>query len=390
MGAVAGDAYRGGSTEAPAGEATRPLRQIAVVVAFASLLAPAPGLGFVPLHREPDPQGSPRWSAGAHAEIGFAGLQGGLRVAVEPGFAAAIVGAVTGAEDPADIAAVEVAVAAAFDAWTSPVLRFEIEFDGPAERGTGAGAEIDLFAVPGTDPVFADNTFFGLASWRTAELAARELTNGTVLPGPALIGADLFFNLDRLALAAPLFTREQQPAAIQRLVMHELGHAIGLNHPNQYPQANLDTDDDPFNEMIIDPRDPFAGLVQSPNVDADAVMSNSPVSGLGPLLFTTLRNDDRGGRDVLYPALIEPRPACTGDCDGDGAVDVDELVLAVRIARGLASLDACPAFTADEGDGIEDAELVLAVRHALEGCAPAVATRARAVITDDTIGCGLH
>jgi len=362
------------------------------VLALAAWLAPALALAFVPLHREPDAPGCPRWSAGAHAEIGFAGLQGGLRVAVEPGFAEALVLAVTGETAPADVVAVEAAVAAAFAAWESPVLAFDVELDGPAERGPEVGAEIDLFAVPGSDPAFEGNTFFGVTSWRTAALAGRELTNGTVLPGPALVGADVFVNLDRLALVAPIFSRQQQLDAIQRLLMHEIGHAIGLNHPNQYPQANLDTDVDPFNEIVVDPLDPFAGLAQSSNVDGDAVMSNSPTSGLGALLFTALRNDDRGGRSVLYPSLLEPPPACTGDCDGDGGVHVDELVLAVRIARGLSSLDACPAFAVGEGESIGDADLLLAVSNALAGCArvSSSAAAARTAVEDHSIGCALE
>lgn len=363
-------------------------RRLALPVVLA--LTPALAAAFVPLHREPDPVGAPRWSAAAHPEIGFAGLEGGIHVAVVDGFAETLALRVTGRAEPADVADLEAAVLAAFAAWTNPALAFVIDFDGPAERGPGAGAEIDLVAVPGTDPVFAGNTFFGLASWQTAELEQRELANGTVLRGPALIGVDIFLNVDRIAAVAPLFTREQQLAAIQRLLMHEIGHAIGLNHPNQFPQANLDTDDDPLNEMVIDPFDPFADLIQSPNVDGDAVMSNSPTSGIGALLFTALRNDDRGGRDVLYPALPGPPPECAGDCNGDGLVEIDELVLAVRILLGEAAAEECPAFGED---GRVDAErLRLVVGRALAGCPgrPPAAAQARVAVRQQAVGCGLE
>jgi hypothetical protein len=66
---------------------------------------------------------------------------------------------------------------------------------------------------------------------------------------------------------------------------------------------------------------------------------------------------------VLLPALT--RAAVIGDCDGNGAVTVDELVSGVNIALGLAPLSRCPAFDAN-GDGMVSIdELVRAVSVAL-------------------------
>lgn len=39
--------------------------------------------------------------------------------------------------------------------------------------------------------------------------------------------------------------------------------------------------------------------------------------------------------------------ACVGDCDGGGAVSIDELVTGVGIAQGLRPTDACAAFDAE-------------------------------------------
>src|SRR5262245_21061795 len=41
---------------------------------------------------------------------------------------------------------------------------------------------------------------------------------------------------------------------------------------------------------------------------------------------------------------------CIGDCNGDGAISINELILGVQIALGEAPLAACPAFDAN-GDG---------------------------------------
>jgi hypothetical protein len=60
--------------------------------------------------------------------------------------------------------------------------------------------------------------------------------------------------------------------------------------------------------------------------------------------------------------------ACAGDCNGDGAVTVDELIKGVNIALGSASRDQCPSFDTN-GDGeVTVDELVHAVNNALSGC----------------------
>jgi hypothetical protein len=61
-------------------------------------------------------------------------------------------------------------------------------------------------------------------------------------------------------------------------------------------------------------------------------------------------------------------PICPGDCDGNGEVTIDEILLGVTIAMGTASLDLCPAMDSD-GDGeVTIDDLMRAVAAALEGC----------------------
>jgi hypothetical protein len=71
------------------------------------------------------------------------------------------------------------------------------------------------------------------------------------------------------------------------------------------------------------------------------------------------------------PILATPVPtplSCVGDCDGDGAVTVDELLTGVSLALGLLSLVACPPFDFN-GDGwVTIDELLSAVNAALSGC----------------------
>ncbi len=57
-----------------------------------------------------------------------------------------------------------------------------------------------------------------------------------------------------------------------------------------------------------------------------------------------------------------------GDCGGDGAVTVDELVIAVNIALGSAGADTCTPVDVDGDGAVTIDELVGAVKAALAGC----------------------
>jgi hypothetical protein len=62
-----------------------------------------------------------------------------------------------------------------------------------------------------------------------------------------------------------------------------------------------------------------------------------------------------------------PAPACVGDCNGDGAVTVDEIITMVSVALGEAGAE-CGAGDRD-GDGeITVDEILAAIDHALNGC----------------------
>ena len=71
---------------------------------------------------------------------------------------------------------------------------------------------------------------------------------------------------------------------------------------------------------------------------------------------------------AIVSATPTARPPCAGDCNGDGAVTINELITGVTIALGTQPLAACPGFDTS-GDGqVAINELVAAVNHALAGC----------------------
>jgi nucleoside phosphorylase len=64
-----------------------------------------------------------------------------------------------------------------------------------------------------------------------------------------------------------------------------------------------------------------------------------------------------------------PRPsACTGDCNDDGVVELDELVRGVGAALGTADAEQCRAFRMTTDGAVAIGELVQAVQRALRGC----------------------
>lgn len=80
--------------------------------------------------------------------------------------------------------------------------------------------------------------------------------------------------------------------------------------------------------------------------------------------------------------LAAPAPAaCIGDCGGDDAVSVNELIIGVGIALGGSALDACPEFDGDGDGAVAIAELVAGVTNALDGCAAAATPTATATVT---------
>jgi hypothetical protein len=71
-------------------------------------------------------------------------------------------------------------------------------------------------------------------------------------------------------------------------------------------------------------------------------------------------------------AVAASAPPCIGDCDGDGTVDVSELITGVNIALGSASIGVCPALDCGCAGGMiclpEINCLIQAVGNALNGC----------------------
>jgi len=63
-----------------------------------------------------------------------------------------------------------------------------------------------------------------------------------------------------------------------------------------------------------------------------------------------------------------PCSTCLGDCNGDGNVMINELIRAIRIMQGSASITTCSALDADGNGSAHISEVIGAVTQAREGC----------------------
>jgi hypothetical protein len=59
---------------------------------------------------------------------------------------------------------------------------------------------------------------------------------------------------------------------------------------------------------------------------------------------------------------------CVGDCDDDGVVELEELILAVNVALNRVSVDACTMVDRNGDDSVDIEELLRGVTNSIDGC----------------------
>jgi 6-phosphogluconolactonase (cycloisomerase 2 family) len=84
-------------------------------------------------------------------------------------------------------------------------------------------------------------------------------------------------------------------------------------------------------------------------------------------VFNRLSSWTSGALLILAAAPVLSQ-LCGGDCGGDGAVAINELITCVNVALGGADGDVCAACDANADGKVAINELIGAVNHALEGC----------------------
>jgi hypothetical protein len=94
-----------------------------------------------------------------------------------------------------------------------------------------------------------------------------------------------------------------------------------------------------------------------------------PIQLLGPFFETPLHDVGLALQALADIGWNAESALCQSDCNANGRVTIDELIVAVRIALGTAALDACLIADTSGNGAVEVNELVGAVGRALDGCA---------------------
>ncbi len=265
-----------------------------------------------------------RWDANTRAltETGERGLGGGLEYAIDDSVCAALPFLDTPAPP---CSAIKAAIADAMTRWTvdHPTLRFvevtdtvAVRMQGRAAPHDGQGAEIDFIAMgPDRFMAFANRRIAAMTNAFFDTRRKPTLTTGAVadLSVGAMTATDV-----RLSTRACYFLdiafEKIGCAHFPSLIKHEIGHVLGIEHPDQFPDRNL------ARAAAAPPSDACAeGLMAGayqPSAEIPTHAAARSVLYGADVWRHGLAPDDIAGRDALYPpcardAAPTPRPTIT-------------------------------------------------------------------------------
>jgi len=118
------------------------------------------------------------------------------------------------------------------------------------------------------------------------------------------------------------------------------------------------------------PTQTIALLAGSPAIDTGdpEVCGNPPVNGVDQRGYARPGTGHTQCSIGAYEADATASEACVGDCDGTGAVTIDELITLVNIALDAAPSSVC-AHGIPSGEVVDITLIIKSVNHALTSCA---------------------
>jgi hypothetical protein len=256
-----------------------------------------------------DVERAARWDArgAAMTETGERGLGGGLEYALDN----SVCSALTFLDQPAPTCAqIKASFVEALARWEAehPMIRFTdvtdrvaLRMQGRTAAADGQGAEIDVIAVGPQDFRPFESPRLAAMTNYYFDIARRPMkTNGRIAERAAgvLTAADIRLSTKTCYFLDPAF--EQVGCAhFGSLIKHEIGHVLGVEHPDQHPQRNLA----PAPVSEPDKCDSAAArFVLSAVIDASAA-ARSVLYGAA-VWRHGLTADDIAARDALYPRCV--------------------------------------------------------------------------------------
>lgn len=176
-----------------------------------------------------------------------------------------------------------------------------VKAQGNAPSSIGQGGEIDFFAADAVEfPPFRIGRTAAVTVYYFDPLRRPLLTNGRVgdVSFGVLTAADVRFSTQTCYYLSA--EKERLGCGhFPSLVLHEIAHVFGVDHPDQQPDRNLDSDGDPLSPVSFDCLDPGQSLRVSDQIEwRSAALAN--VWGAN-IWRQGLTLDDIAAREALYP-----------------------------------------------------------------------------------------
>jgi YVTN family beta-propeller protein len=155
------------------------------------------------------------------------------------------------------------------------------------------------------------------------------------------------------------------PAGV--VIAPDQAHAF-VTDANQGGVFSVDTGSEEVVNYIRTGDEPMALAITPDGVFLYVVNSGANTVAVLRTTFSGILARIPVGAAPMGIALVGVPPPCSGDCDGGGAVTIDELIHGVRIALGIEALGGCPSLDTDDNGVVTIAELIAATRNAMVGC----------------------